>query len=138
MTMHPKSECVVFLNICPKRVVLYIYIYIPSILTILMSSLVFIFFSQKQLLIKKSLKECFSAMGPCLFLSKHFFCLSHRKNHWTMLVDNVGLIIHLLGTLNSVVTLTIFFLLGLNRSGPKTSSTANHEFYMALGQLHGP
>ena len=30
------------------------------------------------------------------------------------------------------------FFLGVNRSGPKTSSTTNHKFYRALGQLQGP
>ena len=28
--------------------------------------------------------------------------------------------------------------LGVNRSGPRTSSTTNHKFYKALGQPHGP
>ena len=30
------------------------------------------------------------------------------------------------------------FFLGVNQNGPKTSSIANHIFYKALGQLHGP
>ena len=30
------------------------------------------------------------------------------------------------------------FFLGVNRSGPGTSSTTNHKFYRALGRLHGP
>ena len=41
------------------------------------------------------------------------------------------------GVLELLVTLTFFFI-GLNRSGPWTSSTANHIFYRALGQLHDP
>ena len=48
----------------------------------------------------------FSAMNPCLFLLQHMFCLSHRKTHWTTSMDNVGLKIHHLVTLNSMVTLT--------------------------------
>ena len=31
-----------------------------------------------------------------------------------------------------------FFYLGVNQSGPRTSSTTDHKFYRALGQLHGP
>ena len=47
-------------------------------------------------------------MGPCLFLPKHLFHLSHHKTCWTMLVDNVGLKIFFGGTSNSMVTLTSF------------------------------
>ena len=36
-----------------------------------------------------------------------------------------------------MVTLTFFFL-GVNQSGPKTSSTTNHKFYKALRRLQGP
>ena len=68
-------------------------------------------------------------MGPCFIMIEHLFCLSHRKAHWTMLVDNVGLKICLLGTSNSMVTLAFF---------PGTSATSNHRFYMAWGRLHGP
>ena len=75
-------------------------------------------------------------MGPCLFLIEHFFCLFHHKTRWTMLVDNVGLKICMLGTLDSVVTLTFF--VGVNRSDPRRSSTTNHKFFRAMGQLHGP
>ena len=76
-------------------------------------------------------------MGPSLLLPDHHFCLSHRKIHWIMSVDNVSLELCLLRTLNSMITLTIFFL-GVNRCGPGTRSTTNHKFYKALGQLHGP
>ena len=34
------------------------------------------------------------------------FCFSHRKTRWTMSLDNIGLKICLMGTLNSMVTLT--------------------------------
>ena len=47
-------------------------------------------------------------MGPCLFLLEHLFCLSHRNTCWTMLEDDVGLKVCLLGILNSMVTLTCF------------------------------
>ena len=75
-------------------------------------------------------------MDPCLFLLKHLFCLSHCKIRWTMSVDNVGLKIQLLGTSNSMVTLTFF--LGVKWSGPRTSSTINHIFYRTLGWLLDP
>ena len=54
-----------------------------------------------------------------------------------MLVDSVGRKIRLWGTSNCMVTLIFLFFLGVNRSGPKTSSIANHKFYKALGRLHG-
>ena len=73
-------------------------------------------------------------MGSCRFI-QHLFCLSHRQTRWTMLVDNVGLQIWLLGTSNSMTTLTFFF--GVNRSSPETSSTADRRSYRALEQLHG-
>ena len=47
-------------------------------------------------------------MGPCRFLLKHLFYLPHRKTRWIMSVDNVGLKTCLLGTSNSMVTLTCF------------------------------
>jgi hypothetical protein len=53
-------------------------------------SIVFIFSSPP----KKSLKftlTTFLAMGPCLLLLEHLFCLSHRKTRWIMSTDNVGL-----------------------------------------------
>jgi hypothetical protein len=45
-------------------------------------------------------------MGPYLFLLEHLFCLPHRKIRWTTSVNNVGIKICLLGTSNSMVTLT--------------------------------
>ena len=47
-------------------------------------------------------------MGPCLLVQEHLFCLSHRKTRWTMSVDNTCLEICLLGTSNSMVTMTFF------------------------------
>jgi hypothetical protein len=61
------------------------------------------------------------------FYESTFFCLSHYKTHWTMSVDNVGLIICLLGPRHPMVTLT-FLSLGVNRSDPGMSSTTNHRF----------
>ena len=66
-------------------------------------------------------------MVPCLFLHEQFFCFSHCITRWTMLVDNVGLETCLLGTSNSMVTLTFF--LGVNRSGPRD------EFNILLGMF---
>jgi hypothetical protein len=86
--------------------------------------------------INKVLWQYFYTMGPCLFKPKHLFCLSHRNTHWIMSVDNVGLQLCLLGTSNSMVTLT--FSHDVKRNGYRTSSTTNHKFNKALGQLHGP
>ena len=47
-------------------------------------------------------------MGPCLFLPEHLFCLSHYKIRWTLLVDNVGLKICLLGDLELQSRFDIF------------------------------
>jgi hypothetical protein len=74
----------------------------------------------------------------CLCLPYHLFCLSHRKICWIMLVDNVGLKICLLRDLELHGHFDVFFYLSVNGSGPGTSSTTNHKFYEALGQLHGP
>ena len=105
-------------------------------LTILVFSLALIFSSPN----KSSFRNCYNNVSlpwaRVFFLLEHVYCISHHKTHWTMLVDNVGLKICLLGTSNSMVTLT--FSLGVNRSDPETNSTTNHIFYKALGRLHGP
>jgi hypothetical protein len=74
-------------------------------------------------------------MDPCLFLLDHLFCLSHRKTHWTMSVDYVGLQICLLGTSTSMVTLTFF--LWCKPKWSRDNSTTNQSSYMALERLHG-
>jgi hypothetical protein len=66
-------------------------------------------------------------MGPRLFLHEQLFCPSHRKIHWTTLVDNVGLETCLSGTSNSMITLTFF--LSVNQSGPM------NEFNILLGMF---
>ena len=79
----------------------------------------------------------FLCMGPCFCFTKAPFCLSHRKTHWTMTLDNLGLQTCLLGTSNFTLTMTFF-------SSVQTEvvswsvSTANHSFYRALGRLHNP
>ena len=124
-----------FFNICPKRAVLK-KIFKNSSLTILLSSLVFIFGTLKKITLKFYYNNISLPWAPAFFLLEHLFCLSHRKTRWTMSLDNVGLKICLLGYSDSMVTLTFF--LGVNRSGPRMSSTTNHKIYRALGQLQGP
>ena len=75
-------------------------------------------------------------MGPCLFLLEHLFCLSLRKTHYTMSVDNTSLNMFF-GDLELHGRFDHFFL-GVNRNGLGTSFTANHRCYKALGRLHGP
>ena len=104
-----------------------------TILFFLLSSLLFT--SQKNH--KNMFYNSISLPWPLTFLPKHLFCLSHCKTCWTMVVDNVDLKICLLATSNSMVILILFFI-GVNLSGPETSSTSNHRFYRTLGQLHGP
>ena len=66
-----------------------------------------------------------------------FAWVSYHKIRWAMSMDNVSLEICFLGTLNSMVILTFFFL-GLNRSGSGTNSTTNHKFCMGSRRLYGP
>ena len=80
----------------------------------------------------------YHALPPCLILFEHLFGLSHRKTCWTMSMDNVGLKICLLGASNSIWGSLRHFFLGVNWSGRGMSSTTNHKFYKASGQLHGP
>ena len=104
----PKNECVVCVcvficNICPKREVLVrkninqvwsFFCLLLSLSSLPQASIEFLFITT------------FLCRGPLLFLLEHLFCLSHRKTRWTMLVDNVGLKLCLLGTLNSMIILT--------------------------------
>jgi hypothetical protein len=78
------------------------------------------------------------AHAPALCYQTTSFASPQRKTRWTMSVDNVGLKICLLETLDFMVTLTFIVFLDVIQNGPKTSSTTNHEFYRALGRLHGP
>ena len=66
--------------------------------------------------------------GPLHFPTRAPLLPSHRKTSWTMSVHNVGLIICLLGTSNSMVSLTDFPWLKRKWS--------RDVFYMALGRLH--
>ena len=101
----PKNECANFFYYVSRKVILK-----NSSLIIFLSSQVFIF-SFQILFIKENIITIFLCHGSLPFSSDHLFCLSHRKMHWTMSVDNVGPKICLLGTSNSMVTLTIFFFL---------------------------
>ena len=47
-------------------------------------------------------------LASFFFLLEHLFCLSQRKTCQTMSMNNVGLKLCLLGTLNSIITLTFF------------------------------
>jgi hypothetical protein len=69
----PKSECAHYFSICPKREVLKKI----SSLTILLSSSSL---PPKKITNNLLSQHLFFAMGPCLFLQEHLFCLSHRKN----------------------------------------------------------
>jgi hypothetical protein len=75
-------------------------------------------------------------MGQFLFLLGHLFCLSHRKTRWTMSVDYVGLKICLLGTLNSMVTLTFLPRCKLKWSWDEFNSQSH--ILQGLGTTHGP
>ena len=85
---------------------------------------------------KKFIKWHFFAMGPCLSLPYHLFYLSHHKTRRAMPMNYLGLKIVIFGTLIFIVTMPFFFL-GVNQSGPETTSTTNQRSYMALGLLRG-
>ena len=106
----PESECVeFFLSICLERTILkrektkeklkfdhsHVFYCLP-------------------LLFPKNYSKCiitiFLCHVPCIFLPEHLFCLSHCNTRGTMSMDNVGLKTRLLGSSNSMVTLTFFFL----------------------------
>ena len=128
----PKSECVDFYNICPKRVFLDFF---PSS-TILLSSLVFSFFTSTKNPLKSHYKNISLPWAIAFFLLKHLFCLSHRKTHWIMSVDNVGLKICILGTSNSMVTLIFFPWCKLKWSRNELNNQS--QILQGLGRLHGP
>ena len=101
--LAPKSKYV-FFNICPKGIVLKKNWVWPFFCFLFSSSCL----PWKNFIASLLLWWYFSEMGTCLFLHEHLFCLSHDKTRWTMLVDDVGFQICLLGTSNSMVTLTFF------------------------------
>ena len=82
-----------------------------------------------------SLQQSFSALGPCLFPLQYLFCLSHRKPvglcQWIMKAKYV------FWGPQTPWSLWDYFL-GVNRSGPRTTSTTNHKFYKSVGRLHDP
>ena len=51
----------------------------------------------------------FSSMFPWLLQQENLFCISHHKTNWTIIADNICLIISLLGTSCSMLTLVLFF-----------------------------
>ena len=88
------------------------------------------------------LLQHFDVMGSCscslICYQTTSFASPQHKTRWTMSVDNVGLKICLLETLDFMVTLTFIVFLDVIWNGPKMSLTSNHRFYRALGRLHGP
>jgi hypothetical protein len=91
--------------------------------------------------IKQFHSICIITTLPChglFFLSlllEHLFRLSHGKTHWTMSVDNACLALWcLLGTSNSITTL--YFLLGVNRSGPGTNPHGDYICAHIMSTFH--
>jgi hypothetical protein len=136
MTMHQKVNVFIILKYAKKGNFEKNEKMKKSFFMFLLSSIIFVFSSLYYFIIFQFFELYFSIMAPCLVLQKHLFCLSHRKTHWTMLVDKVsleyifwGLELH--GHFDK-------FFLDVNRSGPMISSRDNYNFYMSLGRLHGP
>ena len=80
-------------------------------LKILLSSLVFIFFSPKKISLKLNYNNISPPMDIAPYLLEHLSCLSHYKTRWTMSVNNASLKICLSETSNPMVTLTILSLM---------------------------
>ena len=117
--MHQKKNVLISLNICPKRIVMKK----KSSLTILLSSLAFIFSSPPQ--INPLIFYYNNISLPwalAFFLPEHLSCLSHHQTRWTMSVDNVDLKICLLGTSNFMIALTFFSWCHLKWSWDKFNS----------------
>ena len=129
--MHQKVNVLIFLNICPKKVVLK-----KMKFDHFLSSILFIFSSQKNPL-KCYYNNVSMPWAPCFFPTRASLLPLPSQNPLDHVNSNVGLQICRLENSNSMVTLTCFSL-GVNQSGPGTSSTANHRFYKALGRLHDP
>ena len=122
----PKSECGDFFEYMSKR---------PAFITFkfdhsLVFSCLHILFPNKNIH-KNFIGTTFFAMGPCLCVLEHLFCLSHHGTQWTMLVDNI-----VWGPQTPWSLWHLF--LGVNWSAPGMSSIANHQSYKAFKQLHGP
>ena len=101
MGSHQKRNALVLFYICPKRVVLKTK---NQSWTILLSSLLVIFSSPKNNSLKFYHHNISLSWALAFFLLEHFFFAPPiAKPIWTMLVDNVGLKIRLLGTSNSMV-----------------------------------
>jgi hypothetical protein len=131
MTMHQKMNVLIFLYM-PKNG--NFENKIKSSLTILLSSLVFVFFPPKEISIKIYYSNISLPWALASFYYNTSFASPTAKP--IMLVDNAGLKICLLGTLNVMVTLTLFPWCKLKWS--QDDSTSNHKVYRSLGQLHGP
>ena len=134
--MHQKINVLILFNTCPKRALLKGKKNKKNLsLTILLSSsslplnikLIFFFYYN----------NIFLSWPPVFFRPEHLFCLSQHKTHWTHVKWITQTFNYTFwGTSHFTVTLTFFFSLSVNRSGPRTSSTTNHKFYMTLGRLH--
>ena len=100
--------------------------------TILMSSLVFIFFTPLKIYynnISLSLTLPFSTRTPPLPLPPQN---PLDYVNWIMLALK-----YVIWRPRTPWSLS-HFSLDVNRSGPEANSTANHRFYRAMGRLHGP
>jgi hypothetical protein len=86
----PKSECVDYSNICPKKAVLE-KIKIKFDHSLVSSWLHLLFPASRR---RSSLKNYYNNISLpwalAFSLRKHLFCLSHCKTRWTMSVNNVG------------------------------------------------
>ena len=113
--MHHNVNVLIFFNICPKKAVLKLF---KSGHSLAFSCLHLL--SPK----KNSLKIYYITIFLC-----HGPLPLPLQTRWTMLVGSIGFEIYLLDFRISQTPWSLWDLfLGVNRSGPRTSSTTNHKF----------
>ena len=100
----PKCRCVDIFDTCLKRIAFEK----NSSLSILLSSLLFIFSFPIFFFMKTIYNNISLSCTLAFFYQSTLFSLSHCKTCWTMSMDNIGLKMRLLGTSNTMVTLTFF------------------------------
>ena len=102
----PKSGCADFFNTSPKREILGFF-FTFGLLPFFPSNYGNVWQKKKKNQLR-NIKAAFLCHCPWHLERENLFCPSHRKTHWTMIMDNIGLQIGLFGTSSSMVTLTFF------------------------------
>ena len=127
-----KSECIFFFLIYVQKRKFWRNLSV----TMLLSSLVFIFYSKKICHYKITI-----TIFPLPWALALFYHSTSFASPTVKFVGPCQLIIQALKYVfwePQIHGHSNIFFLGVNWSGPRTSSIANHKYYKALGRLHGP